>query len=159
MKQKAIIVDIDGTIADLTHRLHHMQVRPKRYEEFHGSAMGDKPIQITIDIITHLWEKDMYDVLFVTGRPEKIRQVTLDWLNEHTIYKSGPTLPEGGDGWRLFMRETDDKRQDPVVKREIYEQHIEPHYDVKLVFEDRRSVYKMWRELGLLTYAVAEGDF
>lgn len=159
MKQKAIICDIDGTIADPTHRLHHMQVRPKRYNEFHGSADRDLPIQITIDIVRRLWVDGEYDVLFVTGRPEKIRQVTLNWLTEHTPFKTLPSLPEGVDGWMLFMRETDDKRKDEVVKREIYEKHIEPHYDVKLVLEDRRSVYKMWRDLGLLTFAVAEGDF
>ena len=60
---------------------------------------------------------------------------------------------------RLLLRRTGDQRADNIVKAEIYDNHIAPHYEVIGVVDDRRSVVEMWRSRGLVCFQVAEGDF
>jgi hypothetical protein len=57
------------------------------------------------------------------------------------------------------MRDIYDSRRDSVVKREIFEREVRDRYHVVGVFDDRMQVVKMWRELGLTVFQVAEGDF
>jgi hypothetical protein len=89
-------------------------------------------------------------VLLISGREEIYRGVTEYWLGTHGLlkYRLG-----------LIMRAEKDNRPDEIVKRELYEQKIQPHYQVGLVLDDRNKVVKMWRELGLTCLQVAEGDF
>lgn len=60
---------------------------------------------------------------------------------------------------RLLLRHTGDQRADNIVKAEIYDAHIEPHFTVIGVVDDRRNVVEMWRSRGLTCFQVAEGDF
>jgi hypothetical protein len=58
------------------------------------------------------------------------------------------------------MRRAGDRRKDTVVKREIYERHIAGHYTVRVVFDDRDQVVRLWRdELNLPCFQVAWGNF
>ena len=60
---------------------------------------------------------------------------------------------------QLFMRKKDDYRQDAIVKKELYEEHIKDKYYVEAVFDDRDQVVNMWREEGLLCCQVYYGNF
>ena len=56
------------------------------------------------------------------------------------------------------MRAEKDYRKDTIVKREMYEQMLVDGYDPKLVFDDRPSVLRMWREIeGLQVVDVGHG--
>ena len=57
------------------------------------------------------------------------------------------------------MRETNDYRQDAVIKKEIYEKEIEGKYCIQGVFEDRTQCVNMWRKLGLTCFQVTDGDY
>ena len=59
----------------------------------------------------------------------------------------------------LFMREYGDTRKDAVVKREIFETEVRDRWRIVGVFDDRQQVVRMWRDLGLTVFQVAEGDF
>ena len=59
----------------------------------------------------------------------------------------------------LMMRKTDDTRPDQEIKKEIYQNFIEPKCDVLFVVDDRLKVVKMWRELDLTVLQCAEGDY
>lgn len=151
-KPKAIIVDIDGTLALRTNR------SPFDYEK----ACGDNAEFRMCDIIKGLIESErMYEVFFVTGREDigECRRITEEWLEDHVYSKRGHSgfLPK--ENWTLLMRAKDDHRSDEIVKREIYENKIAPWFDVVAVFDDRDRVVKMWRELGLLCLQPYYGDF
>lgn len=151
-KKKAIIVDIDGTLALRNNR------SPFDYEK----ACGDTADFRMCDIIKGLIESErMYDVFFVTGREDigECRRITSQWIEDHVYSKQGHNgfLPE--DNWTLLMRAKDDHRSDEIVKREIYENKIAPWFDVVAVFDDRDRVVKMWRDLGLLCLQPYYGDF
>lgn len=147
-KLGAIIVDIDGTIADLSDRLHHITGDKKDWDAFYDCVRFDTPIWPILQIVKAM--ENQWKVLFVTGRPERTRWATESWLKKHAKlqYK-----------YEIFFREDGDYTQDSSIKREIYEEYIEPLYAVQIVLEDRDQVVKMWRSLGLRTLQVADGDF
>lgn len=152
MKRKAIIVDIDGTVSDNTHRQHFISYDPKDWDSFFGDASKDTPYVEAVECV-NAFAASGHDVIFVTGRAEKCRNDTTDWL----IERAG--LRVRALNFSLFMRQDGDFRHDDAVKREVYERHIYPQWDVRLVLEDRARVVKMWRELGLTCWQVAEGNF
>lgn len=151
-KRKAIIVDVDGTLALRNNR------SPFDYEK----ACGDNADFRMCRIIKSLIESDeMYEVFFLTGREDigNCRRITEEWIHDHVYRKQGHNgfLPK--DNWKLLMRSEGDHRSDEVVKKEIWKEKIEPWYDVVAVFDDRDRVVKMWREEGLLCLQPYYGDF
>ena len=133
MKPTAIMVDIDGTLA-------HMKGR----SPFEWHRVGeDKLDQIIANITRHYSH-----VIVVSGRDEVCRPETEKWLRKHDVRFE-----------LLVMRPKNDNRPDEIVKLELYEQYIKPHYSIEFVLDDRNKVVKMWREHGLKCLQVAEGDF
>ncbi len=142
MKKPAIIVDIDGTIAN------HIGKEGARSHYDFSKVHLDLPHTDVIELITMLAESG-YAIIFVSGRMEQCRDQTAVWIAEHTPFKK----------FELFMRKDRDQRSDAIVKKEIYHGKIEPHYKIKYVFDDRDRVVEMWRSLGLRCFQVAPGDF
>lgn len=135
---RAIIVDIDGTIAHMTGR------SPYDYSRVWEDAVHNDVVHI---ISTVAASKDC-KILLVSGRPESCRRDTLKWLFHNTSL-----IVED-----LYMRKTDDKRSDSIVKYEILQELIKKYF-IELVFDDRDRVVKMWREAGLRCLQVAPGAF
>lgn len=138
---KAIICDLDGTLALLGER------SPFDTDKAVDDALNT-PVANVIEVYAHQ-TKFPIDLILISGREEKSRKITEDWLKKHKIthYKA------------LYLRKNDDFRKDYVIKRQIYERHIKDKYDVVFVLEDRDQVVKMWREIGLTCFQVAYGDF
>jgi hydroxymethylpyrimidine pyrophosphatase-like HAD family hydrolase len=140
MTKRAIICDIDGTVA--THgneRGHH------EYEK----VGGDRPNQTIIDLV-HILSQG-YWIVFVSGRMEHCREITEDWLETH--------MGSWTRHCELFMRPDGDHRQDTIVKREIHDRDLVPKYDIVCAIDDRNQVVKMWRDMGITCLQVAEGNF
>jgi hypothetical protein len=96
------------------------------------------------------WTTDtnLLKIIVLSGREESCREKTAAWLREHNaIYD------------KLLMRKEKDFRADEIIKREIYEAEIQPHYEVVAIFDDRDKVVAMWRSLGLLCCQVYPGNF
>jgi len=152
MKQKAIIVDIDGTIADLTHRLHFIMPPNKKrnYPAFFETMAKDTPKKNVIEIVEHLAKT--YKIVLITGRPEAWRKATQDWLHEHTVEVWLASLDD------LHMRPDDDFISDEILKARIYDEKIKDRYDVIGIFEDRQCVVDMWRKKGLTCFQVDQWE-
>lgn len=164
MREKAFIFDIDGTIADCSHRLHFLKppaglIHFKKdetdwkpdWDAFYDACGEDNLIMSVVRLCRALRHSGA-GIIYVTGRPERIRDKTAKW-----IIHNG--LPEFSLATRLFMRKDGDHRPDYEVKREIYETQIRNEYDVIGVFEDRKQCVDMWRALGLQCYQVNNGDY
>lgn len=136
MKRTAIICDIDGTLA---HMIDRSPYDPTKY---HTDA-----IDTVIREIVNMYNRDR-DVILLSGRQEVGRRVTEQWLDDNAVNYT-----------YLYMRADNDNRSDDIVKRELYDEHIKPHYDILFVLDDRDRVVKMWRQQGLKCLQVAEGDF
>lgn len=150
-KKKAIIVDIDGTVALRNNR------SPFDYEKAYEDRVDHRMAHLLKNIIG----ETEYEVFFVTGREDigNCRKITTAWINDNIYPKQGHDGFLPVDNWRLLMRAEGDHRSDDITKTEIYMNCIEPWYDVVCVFEDRNRVVKMWRDLGLLVAQVYDGDF
>lgn len=133
-----VLVDIDGTVALTGNR-----------SPYDMSRVGeDKPNRAVIAAVRAM-HAARYGVVFCSGRNESARAETEAWLDRHV----------GVPYLALYMRPVKDSRKDTVVKREIFEREIRDRYRVIGVFDDRMQVVRMWRELGLTVFQVAEGDF
>ena len=104
--QPLAVFDIDGVLADVTHRLHHLDREPKDWKGFFGDAPHDPPLAEGLALA----EQAAVDceVVYLTGRPELCRRDTVRWLRQHG-------LPEG----RLVMRSTRDRRPARLAKPQL----------------------------------------
>lgn len=137
--KKAIIVDLDGTMCIFDER------GPFDYHK----CDTDLPNEPVLDIVKRYMADPEFAVIFLTGREDVAIDQTKTWIQKHL----------GGAPDMLLMRKTKDWRKDWIVKKELYETHIKPQYEVLFVLEDRDQVVKMWREEGLTCFQVAEGNF
>ncbi|MES2526212.1 MAG: hypothetical protein V4598_03970 [Bdellovibrionota bacterium] len=146
MKKKAIIVDLDGTLADITHRRKFVEGKTKDWKNFNRNIIKDDLNIWCAEIIRRMISD--HHVLLVSGRTDDLKKETTEWLTKHNVPFTD-----------LMMRPEKDYRDDTVVKREIYEEKIKPFYDVLFVLDDRAKVVKMWRETGLVCLQCDWGDF
>ncbi|WP_439392373.1 HAD family acid phosphatase [Bradyrhizobium sp. PMVTL-01] len=151
------VFDIDGTIADCSHRLHHIQKQPADWTAFYEACGKDSPIAHILDLAHALSHEA--DIIFVTGRSEECRKATLAWLKRH-LPSCGGDWSWSDDGRRdLYMRAAGDHRPDHIVKSELLDRLIADGHRPIMAFEDRDQVVKMWRERGIPCAQVAPGNF
>jgi hypothetical protein len=135
---KAVLVDVDGTVADHTGiRGHH---------EYDKVGL-DLPKYDVIKMVRAALEGG-YTPIFLSGRPEKSRYDTRQWLNRHVTTAGS-----------LLMRQDGDHRADYIVKKELFDEYVRNTYRVAVAFDDRNQVVDMYREMGLTVLQVAEGNF
>lgn len=146
---KYIIVDIDGTLANGDHRVRHLEKSPKDWDAYFQTCGGDSPIESICRLVRKLATCYDAQIVYCTGRREDCRSATENWL-------SCNGLPINV---RLLMRADGDHRHDTEVKPELLRNAAIPFDDIWLILEDRNSMVKKWRELGLTCLQVAEGDF
>jgi predicted kinase len=137
-RARAIICDIDGTLA---------YIRPGGRSPYDGDRVKEDGVHEHIrDLVNMVWTK--YSIVITSGRDEKYRAVTEQWLRDNSVMYDA-----------LFMRPEGDNRKDDIVKDELFEQHIAPYYDVDFVLDDRDRVVNMWRAKGIPCLQVAPGAF
>jgi hypothetical protein len=142
-----LFCDIDGTVADLTHRRKFVASKPKNWVAFEKTIHLDAPIQTIIDAVSTLYTSG-WTVVMCTGRGGQNKQITLDWLAQNGVPHHA-----------IYTRAEKDYRRDDIIKEELYEQACLDGYVPDVVFDDRNQVVEMWRRIGVPCVQVAEGDF
>lgn len=135
---RAIIVDIDGTVAKMDGR--------KPYD---WHLVGtDKPNEPIVNIVKTFSET--HAIIFMSGRDGSCWTETWDWIKEH--------FPDMA--FSLFMRRAGDNRKDSIIKRELFDGHVRDQFYVDFVLDDRNQCIDLWRrDLGLVCLQVDYGDF
>lgn len=136
----AWIVDVDGTVA-----LRAEERGPFDWDKAHL----DRPNAPVVEVVRALSAHNR--IVFVTGRFEAQRAMTLEWLDRHVTRSTRAPM--------LLTRADGDLRRDDIVKAELFNEHIRAHFHVKGVLDDRDRVVDMWRAMGLTCLQVADGDF
>lgn len=144
--KKIIVVDIDGTIAKVGDRLKYLKETPTDWDKFYSSCFEDEPIQVIIDLIENLHHS--YEMVYCTGRREEVRDITTKWLLQKGLFPN-----------TLLMRPNGDKRHDTEVKPEQLKLEGIELNQIAFVLEDRDSMVKKWRDLGVKCLQVEYGDF
>ena len=146
MVKKCFIIDIDGTIANGDHRLHHIQKEPKAWDDYFLACSGDAPIEHMRHVVDALSLKA--SIVLVSGRSDLVREQTVAWLDEHGFPHDA-----------LYMRKQGDHTNDDILKIEMLAQVRADGYEPIMAFDDRNRVVKAWRAAGIPCAQVAEGDF
>jgi uncharacterized HAD superfamily protein len=134
-KKPVVLVDIDGTLADVRHRLHHIRGGGrKNWKAFFEGMDRDTPIASIIAWVQSLVPQ--HEIVILTGRPEQYRARTIAWLNKQQVPFDV-----------LVMRGNGDHRPDYEMKRDVLDRV--PKHRIKLVIEDRPPVCDMWLKQGV----------
>ena len=147
--KKIVIFDLDGTLADITAR----RVKSTKDNGKMDWGVFFDPDMVDLDDpntpviqMTKLLSMD-YRIWILSGRSDVTHQATRDWLNKHDIWFDHLVMrPQN----HLYMADNDLKQMwlDSIGKD-----------NVAMVFDDRQQVVDMWRQNGLTTFQVADGDF
>ncbi len=145
-----VICDIDGTIADTEHRTHFVKKPEGEKKDWKGffGAMADDPVRKDVQEMLIGFYNQGLTIVFLSGRPDTYKQVTLDWLQRHNLTFA----------FTLIMRRADDKRDDTEVKKEMLDRYFPDHSKIHTVIDDRPSVIRMWKENGLNVLDVGKGE-
>ncbi len=141
----AVIFDIDGTLANVEHRRDKLP----DWDAFFSGMVNDTAVDDIVWLYNSLKTGVKSNVFFCTGRPEKYRGETTQWLVENVEYKMANRT--------LLMRADGDFRSDVIVKREMLAEIQADGYNVRLVIDDRKSVVDMWRAEGITCLQCAPG--
>ena len=136
------VVDIDGVLADVRHRLHHVRGRPKDWRAFFASAPEDPVLAQGLDTVRRLAE--VFEVVYLSGRPEHCRADTETWFERHGV-------PEG----RLLLRPLGDHRPARLVKVEALDR-LSRERTVAVLVDDDPMVLDSARAAG---YDVLPADW
>lgn len=163
------IFDLDGTLADIKHRRHHVEQPAcpacgsikrcactgrapfkQNWSAFFRACGEDTPIKPVIDTLVHLHAAGA-DIWVWSGRSDEVKELTIDWLRNQGVM----SLVQ-----QLRMRPEGDYTPDEKLKRSWYDA-MSPQSKQRLVavFDDRDRMVKMWRGLGVVCFQVADGDF
>jgi hydroxymethylpyrimidine pyrophosphatase-like HAD family hydrolase len=141
---KAVIFDLDGTLCDDSHRMHLLGSPgvKKDYKAYNALLHLDK-VKEAVKMTLNGFHMYGCKIFLVTGRFEEVREATEKWLVENQITYDG-----------LVMRDNKDYRSGDIVKREELNKIRACGYDVIAAFEDRQKLIDMFREEGLVCFAV-----
>lgn len=126
---KAVIFDVDGTIATMQDR-----------SPFDWHRVGEDTVNDNIVNIMNMYRNNGYKIIIFSGRDTAARDFTIQWFKDNDIHYD-----------EFHMRGDDsnkkDTRKDDIIKYEMVKKHIENKYYVETVFDDRDQVVSMWRTI------------
>ena len=136
-KLPCYVFDIDGTIADNSHRLHHIKAYKKDWHLYNSEVEKDTPITSVINVLSALSFNNT--IILLTGRSESTRAATERWLKTHGIEPDC-----------LLMRDDEDFRKDYEMKSDHIDE-IQSSFEILGAFDDNKDVLTMLRLRGIHT--------
>jgi len=128
------VIDIDGVVADVRHRLALIEGTPPRWEDFFLAAEADPPLPEGVALVLAL--RHDHDVVWLTGRPERTRPLTEQWLTRIGL----PSAP-------LLMRRDSDRRPARHAKVDAL-RDLSTRRRIALVVDDDPAVVRELRNEG-----------
>ncbi|MCW2616563.1 MAG: hypothetical protein JWN08_3557 [Frankiales bacterium] len=141
MTRPLAVFDVDGVLADVRHRLRHVERRPKDWDAFFDAAVDDPPLETGVALARESARE--CEVVYVTGRPERCRADTLAWFEQHG-------LPAG----TLSMRSPRDRRPARVAKLELL-RRLAADRVVAVVVDDDPQVCRAYEQAGFAVMRAA----
>jgi phosphoglycolate phosphatase-like HAD superfamily hydrolase len=152
-----IIFDIDGTLADASHRAHLIDTPTPNWAEFLKPELVllDDPIPDAQRVFNKLMNThNVYGkVWFLTGRNESLREVTLKWLYDHFIKNYSVNIGPSN----LIMRPIGNMDKPTVYKKAelVKLNNQNPFKDMLhgcLAFDDDPYMQSVYMEFGMIPF-------
>lgn len=132
-----VICDLDGTFA------MHVGRTPFEWQRL-DEDISDERLHKILNVLCAFG----VNIFFLTGRTDEVREQTDKWIRKNF------------DGYyKLIMRNRNDCSSGEVCKKKLYEENIKGKYNVICAFEDSNKCVEMWRNEGLLTLQVQNGNY
>ncbi len=135
-KIPALIVDLDGTLVDVSGIRYLVESSSRDFEQFHRASIDCPPIQETLGYLA-MYRSQGLRVLIVSARSEKYLALTNMWLALHDIQCDD-----------LLMRNSRDSRPDIEVKTAMYHR-LATKYKILVAIDDRADLISNWSDLGI----------
>ena len=129
------VVDLDGVVADVRHRLTFVERRPKDWDQFFGAAPLAPVLPEGRAVVEQLVAAG-HELGWLTGRPERCRRDTVDWLELNG-------LPSA----QLFMRRENDHRPARMTKLAVL-RRLAARRTVAVMVDDDVAVVRTLRAAG-----------
>jgi uncharacterized HAD superfamily protein len=133
---RQVLVDIDGVLSDDRWREGRKNVS---WDEYHSACWEDPPHKDMVAMINGLHEQEYY-IVALTGRPEKWRVITMNWLTKHNV-----AIDE------LLMRQENDYRRSPELKLAMAARYR----DIAMVIDNRQDIVDAFKALSITTLLVS----
>lgn len=169
-----IIFDLDGTLADCSHRRHfvdpskhpdwvelgnrkiknyvHIDDRTYRkkfipdWKAFYEACDHDKIIKPTKSILIQYCHRD---IEIWSGRCESVRNKTEKWISEKIFDSDFRNFKK----IKLKMRPIGDYTPDEQLKERWLDEHLASGgKPIEFIFDDRPKVVRMWRRRGIFVF-------
>jgi hypothetical protein len=149
---RKIIIDLDGTLCDCAHRVSYAQIG--QWDEFHSRLVDDQPFADVVNFIEFIDATCQFEFIGLTGRNEKWRNMTNEWLIKHNIFFDVLLMrPEGNF-------ESDHNLKPKMLIEEIFDgDFTRMKAEVFLILEDRDKVVEAWRNLTIPCWQVRNGTY
>lgn len=144
-----IVFDLDGTLANIEHRLGYVRSKPKNWAAFDAGIPNDMVNLPVAEVYWSMADNKSNSIIFASGRSDKTRSDTETWLRKHI----------GSEWQKLYMRKEGDYRSDDIVKNEIIDEIVEDYGCLPdMWFDDRPRVVKAVRARGIFVFDVYQGE-
>ena len=160
-KQSACIVDLDGTLCNIDHRLHFVRCPEggkKDWKGFFEGIPGDRVNHWCQDILWAISDGKFHQVVYCSGRSEDYRGTTVEWLKRNELHNLNDRVGIS-DSLHLYMRPSNDSRSDEIVKQIILDFELKTRFNIAFCIDDRPRVCRMWRENGLTVLQCNDKEF
>lgn len=137
---KIVIFDLDGTLANTTHRNALIDGSFEGYHNFHVRCMDDTLYGTTATIAKILNRSD-YLFWVVTSRPIEVLEKTRAWFFAYNV------VPDN-----IIMRPIGNTQTGAELKRSWIRDGTLPKERIFCVFDDDEASVAMWREEELVCF-------
>lgn len=124
---KAVIFDIDGTLADMA---------GKRGPFEWDKVGGDIVRSLIAEMAYSYYFNHGYKIIVLSGRDSICYAQTFDWLSRNKIFFE-----------YLYMRDEGDMRKDSEIKEELFWTYLADKYNIVACVDDRPQMIRLWHEL------------
>lgn len=142
-----IVFDIDGVLADHRHRFKYIEQTPKDWDLYYD-LMGVDGVHTPLAETMLQMGKSGCLVFLCTGRPQKFRQRTIQWLDNTGLWDAT---------FRLYMRPEGNFQPNPDVKETMANVILREYGGIHMVFEDDTRSVEMWRKYAPIVMEVKHG--
>lgn len=142
-----VLVDVDGVIADNTHRQHFLRNGRLDFDGFFRAASADVPIEGAQALLASFGASNL--VVLLTARPGYLHEITLDFLDEYAFE------------WDLLvMRSKADANVSSAdFKRRSVRELLGYGFVPQLAIDDDPRNVAMFRAAGISSYYVHSGYY
>jgi FMN phosphatase YigB (HAD superfamily) len=141
--EKAAIVDLDGTLVNVSSIRHLVEGKKKNFEQFHARSAECPPNQVVVELTDYLSQNN-FKIIIMSGRISRYLDLSISWLQAHKV-----------NFHEIYLRDNQDFRPDFEIKRDLFE--FVRQYRVQVAIDDKPNLRKLWLELGIPLVINPEG--